>query len=169
MDDNNVVTENNEATENTINYEEELKKRDEEIKHLKALNSKANSEAAENKRKWQATMSEQEKKDAEIAEQNKARDEELQMYRNKERISSYKAKLMEVGYDAQTADDMAQTLPEGISDDFFAKQKSFIDDKVSAIKQEKFNSNPPLEGGEPPKVVDFDAMSDDEYYKSLKK
>lgn len=152
-----------------IDYEEELKKRDEEIKHLKALNSKANSEAAENKRKWQATMSEQEKKDAEIAEQNKARDEELQMYRDRDRISTYKAKLMEAGFDAQTADTMAQTLPSGISDDFFEQQKAFIDNKVSAIKQEQFNGNPPLEGGEPPKVVDFDAMSDEEYYKSIKK
>ena len=41
---------------------------------------------------------------------------------------------MSVGYDDATASTMASSLPEGISEDFFAQQKSFLEAKEQEIK-----------------------------------
>lgn len=57
---------------------------------------------------------------------------------------------MEVGYDAQTAASMAVSLPEGISDDFFATQKTFLDNQKQLAKTEALNNQPSLSIGTPP-------------------
>ena len=57
---------------------------------------------------------------------------------------------MEVGYDAQTAATMAASLPEGISEDFFNQQKSFLDAQKQLAKTEALNNQPGLSVGTPP-------------------
>ena len=64
---------------------------------------------------------------------------------------------MEVGYDAQTATSMAMNLPDGISDDFFAQQKSFLESQKQIAKTEAINSQPKLSVGEPPVINKDDA------------
>ena len=81
---------------------------------------------------------------------------ELEKYRTESRINSYKTRLMESGYDLDTATTMAAELPEGISDDFFAKQKAFIESQKKTIEAELLNKQPGLSKGAALKQTDID-------------
>ena len=70
-------------------------KADDENTRLKAALSKANSEAAEWRRKYSATLDEAKRKEMEAEERRKAELEELESLRRDKRINSYKAKLMD--------------------------------------------------------------------------
>lgn len=124
---------------------------------LKAAQSNASADASEWKKKYHSTLDEASRKEAERVEAEHAMREELEALKAERRISSYTAKLMEVGYDAQTAASMAMNLPEGISDDFFAQQKSFIESQKQLAKTETINSQPKLSVGEPPVLNKEDA------------
>lgn len=124
---------------------------------LKAAQTNASADASEWKKKYHSTLDEASRKEAERAEAEQAMREELEALKAEKRISAYTAKLMEVGYDAQTAASMAVNLPEGISDDFFAQQKSFIESQKQIAKTETINSQPKLSAGEPPTISKEDA------------
>ena len=133
-----------------LTAENEILKKDSE--KLKAAQSNASADASEWKKKYHSTLDEASRKEAERLEAEQAMKEELNALRAEKRISSYTAKLLEVGYDAQTATSMAMNLPEGISDDFFAQQKSFIESQKQIAKTETINGQPKLSVGEPPSV-----------------
>lgn len=133
-----------------------------EIKKLKAQLSRANTEAAENKRKYVATLDEKEKAELERAEAENKLKEELDGYRTKERISNYTSKLLANGYDEDTAVKMAQSLPEGIPETFFAAQKAFIEERLAAYKAELLSSNqPPISVGDP--ISNNESMTQEEF------
>ena len=72
-------------------------------------------------------------------------------YRNKERVSSYKAQLMAAGIDPDTADLMAKSLPEGVSDEYFQATKSFLDAQRKNAEIAALGKQPGLSVGTPPK------------------
>ena len=131
-----------------LKAENELLKKDSE--KLKAAQSNASADASEWKKKYHSTLDEASRKEVERAEAEQAMRDELTALKTEKRISVYTAKLMEVGYDAQTAATMAMSLPDGISDDFFAQQKTFIESQKQIAKTETINSQPKLSVGEPP-------------------
>lgn len=122
----------------------------EEITRLKAALSKANSEAAEWKRQYKTTLDEAKQKELDAAEQRKAELEELNALRTERRISGYKAKLMEAGIDGATADLMANALPEGVKDEYFASVKNFNENQRKALDVNALNKQPGLSVGMPP-------------------
>ena len=138
-----------------LKAENETLKKDGE--KLKAAQSNASADASEWKKKYHSTLDEASRKEAERLEAEQAMRDELTALRAEKRISAYTAKLMEVGYDAQTAASMATNLPEGISDDFFAQQKSFVESQKQIAKTETINGQPRLSVGEPPNVTKEDA------------
>lgn len=154
--------------EETKTIEEQLKEAQAKIKELEELSAKqksaidnACSDAAKQKKaaqewadKFKAKLSEQEKADLEAKQATETLMNELNAYKAKERVASYTAKLMEVGYDAETAAKMAAALPEGVSEEFFTSQKSFLETKTQAIKTEALNSQPTLTTGNTPSKVD---------------
>lgn len=121
-----------------------------EITKLKKSLSNANSEAAEYKRQLREKQTEAERAEAERAENDRKMQEELAAYRNKERISSYKAQLMSAGIDPNTADLMAKSLPEGVSEEYFAATKQFLENQKQALLSESLNKQPGLSVGMPP-------------------
>lgn len=128
-----------------------------EVEKLKIAQSNASADAAKYKRerddwteKYKSKCSEEEKTKIEAEARFKALEEENLSYKKKERISTYTARLVEVGFDAQTAATMAAGLPEGISDDFFATQKTFLDNQKQLAKTEALNNQPSLSIGTPP-------------------
>ena len=135
-----------------LGYEIEADEPDEtgEIVKLKKSLSNANSEAAEYKRQLREKQSEAERAEADRAEKERQMQEELAAYRNKERISSYKAQLMTAGIDPNTADLMAKSLPDGVSDEYFAATKTFLDNQKQALLSESLNKQPGLSVGTPP-------------------
>lgn len=121
-----------------------------ELLRLKAALSKANSEAAEFKRQLREKQTEQERAEAERADAAKKLQDELAEYRKRERIASYKSKLMEAGVSADMADLMAKSLPEGVSDDYFATTKQYFEKQKQEIRAEALKAQPTLSVGTPP-------------------
>lgn len=125
------------------------------IKLKNALN-KACEEAASYKKALREKQSEAERAEADRAEREKALQDELASYRNKERISSYKAQLMTAGIDAETADLMAKSLPEGVSDEYFQATKSFLEQQRKNADIANLGKQPGLSVGQPPKGMTKD-------------
>lgn len=121
-----------------------------DLNKLKTALSKANGEAAEYKRALREKQSEAERAEAERAEKDKERDELLKTLLEEKRISSYKANLMAAGYDADTADVMAKSLPDGVSDEYFAATKAFLEAQKQALLSDAINKQPGLSVGTPP-------------------
>lgn len=134
----------------------------EEIAKLKAALSKANSDAADWKRQYKATLDEHKQKELEAAEARKAELAELEQLRTEKRISSYKAKLMEAGIDAETAATMANSLPEGVADGYFEATKAFLTNQRKAFDAEALGKQPGLSVGMPPSPKNTE---DDKYDK----
>lgn len=121
-----------------------------DVTKLKTSLSKANSEAAEYRRLLREKQTEAERAEADRAEREKALQDELANYRDKERISNYKAQLMSAGVDSETADLMAKSLPEGVADEYFLATKSFLDNQRQKLLTESINKQPGLSVGTPP-------------------
>ena len=129
---------------------EELEKSKKAISNACADASKHKKEAQEWQEKYKATLDENEKKAMEAEEAKRQMVDELNALKNEKRISSYTAKLMEIGYSAEVAATMAQTLPDGVSDDFFNQQKDFLDKQKQLAKENALNNQPNLSTGQPP-------------------
>ena len=120
------------------------------IDNASADASKHKKEASDWQEKYKATLSEQEKAQLEAKQREETMLTELNSLKAEKRVSTYKAKLMEAGYDAETADKMAVSLPEGVGDEFFDSQKTFLEAKTQEIKTKSLNGQPPLSNGNPP-------------------
>lgn len=160
-----------EAKAEEVNPEEKIKELMAEVEKLKKAQSNASADAANHKRerdewkeKYRATLDEAKRKEEERAEADEAIRAELTALKTEKRISTYTAKLLEVGYDAQTAASMAMNLPEGISDDFFNQQKSFLETQKQIAKTNAINNQSSMSVGETPS-----ATKDDEMDAKLKK
>lgn len=129
-------------------------KADEENTRLKAALSRANSEAAEWKRKYSATLDEAKRKELEAEEIRKQELAELEELRKDKRINSYKAKLMEAGIDGAAADLMAKALPDGVAEEYFTATKTFISNQRQAFQTETLKNQPGLSVGLPPTTAD---------------
>ena len=117
---------------------------------LKNELNKACEEAASYKKALREKQTEAERAEADRAEREKALQDELASYRDRERISTYKANLMGAGIDEPTADLMAKSLPEGVSDEYFLATKSFLDNQRQKLLTESINKQPGLSVGTPP-------------------
>ena len=165
------------AEEKTI--EEQLKEAQAKIKELEDLTAKqksaidnACSDAAKQKKtaqewadKYKEKLTEQEKAELEAKQTAEALMNELNAFKAKERVSTYTAKLMEVGFDAETAAKMASALPEGVADEFFTSQKTFLETKTQALKTEALNSQPTLTNGSAPSKIDVEENEMAQYRK----
>ena len=159
--ENNVVEETTQATPSTEDLQAKILELTAERDHLKEAISASNADASKRKKeaqdwqdKYKSTLDEQKRKEFEAEESRKQLEEELTSYKTRERISTYKSKLLSAGYDDATAGTMAQSLPEGIADDFFEAQKNFIEATKQTIKTQTINSQPDLSTGMPPSTTE---------------
>lgn len=110
--------------EETPNVEDASAK---EIAKLKALLSKANSEAAENKRKLREKMSEDERAKAEAEEERANMMAELEELKKEKTLSSYNSNFMKSGMDGESATACSTALIDGDMDSFFATLNAFVE------------------------------------------
>lgn len=106
-----------------------------ELERLKNANSKANSEAAEWKRKHNALLNEDEQKKQEDAEKLASALKELEELRVEKKVSEYKAKYLAMGYDEKLASETAKALADGDMDKVFAnvaKHQTELEKKIKA-------------------------------------
>ena len=133
-----------------------------ELERLKNANSKANSEAAEWKRKHNALLDEDEKKkqaDFEAIEQMK---QELDELRKEKKVSDYKSKYLAQGYDEKLAAETAAALADGNLEKVFANGEKFKAEMEKRIKADILKGTPKPDvnngGGKAVTKQQFDAM-----------
>lgn len=113
-----------------------------ELEKQKAAVSKANSEAAEWKRKHNALLGEDEKKKQEQEEKFANMEKELSELREAKRVSEFKAKFIAQGYDEALAEDTAKALADGDSAKVFANQSKFLEEYAKKVKADAIKKTP---------------------------
>ena len=113
-----------------------------ELEKQKAAVSKANSEAAEWKRKHNALLGEDEKKKQEQEEKFANMEKELSELREAKRVSEFKAKFIAQGYDEVLAEDTAKAMADGDSAKMFANQQKFLDEYAKQVKADALKKTP---------------------------
>lgn len=120
-----------------------------DVEKYKNAASKANSEAAEWRRKHNALLTEDEQK-------KQANDEELNTLRQKvadmekkELITGHKTKFLSMGYDEALADATAKAMVDGDTEVVFTNHKKFLEAHDKSIRAELLGDTPkPPPGGE---------------------
>lgn len=120
-----------------------------EIQRLKEAVTRANSEAADYKKQLRAKQTDDEAKAAEDARTREAMQQELESLRRDKAIGAYRAKFLELGYDAIAAADAAKALQAGEFDKVFAAQAAFIDATKKAAVAGALDKQPGLTPGDP--------------------
>ena len=138
-----------------------------EIERYKSAVTKANSEAAEWKKKHNALLSDEEQKNASRDEELNAVRSELEELKREKLVSGYKNSYLTMGYDESLADSTAKALAEGNMEAVFANQKKFIETQKKAIKKEILGDTPtppPGEGGDTMTLEKLKAMTQSERF-----
>lgn len=120
-----------------------------EIQKWKDAVSRANSEAAEYKKQLRAKQTDDEAKAAEDAKAKEEMMQELETLRKDKAISGYRAKFLELGYDAQSASDAAEALQGGEFDKVFAAQAAFVEAVKKSAVAGALDKQPGLTSGDP--------------------
>ena len=100
----------------------------------KSLLDKANTEAADYKKKWRGALSEAEQKAQDEKEKQTAIENELNQLRRDSRIAAYEKNYLGLGYDEKSAKEIAEAMFDGEMDTVFMLQKKFQENKERAIK-----------------------------------
>lgn len=144
-----------EKLEAVLNFDIEVpqaeppKSDDADKQRLKDAFNKASSEAAEYKRQLRAKETAEETAKREQAEAQQRLMDELNTLRKEKAINAYTANYMSIGYDVETAKALASTLPEGLPDEFFTSQKTFLDNTIQNVKAQVLNQQPQPTQGSP--------------------
>lgn len=126
-----------------------------ELKRYKDAVSKANSEAADYKRKLKEKMSEEEKKSTEEAERFAKLEAENKELNKRILVSDYTSKFIASGMDEATAKKSAEAAFSGDFDTVIANFNAQIASVKETVKAELLNSTPSLQGGNNTKVKDY--------------
>ena len=133
-----------------------------DAERLKAAVSKANSEAAEWKRKHNALLSDEQRKEAERLEAEADMKAENEALHKKLTIIENKAKFLGLGYDEKLAAETAKALADGDMEKVFANQSVHIENIKKAERAAALASDPkPPAGGSGSAEItkeQFDAM-----------
>ena len=126
-----------------------------ENEKLKRLNEKANTEAAEWKRKHNALLTEDEKKKQEDADRVSAMEKELEELRRDKLVSGYAQKYMAQGFTEELAMSTAKALESGDMNTVFANQQKFLEDYAKTVRSEQMKGVPRPQGGVGTGEVDY--------------
>lgn len=145
-----------------LDYEIEVPaKNDEDVNKLKSALSKANSEAAEWRRQYNAKLTEAERAEAERIEREKAIEDELRTLRRDKTVSGYLAQYLALGYDKDLALRAAEATADGDAATTINCQQQFLEAKTRELEAAALNKQPTLSVGAPPtaKQADLEAQN----------
>lgn len=126
----------------TASVEEQLQKLMVENAKMKRAMDKAASEAADYKKKYNATLSEKEQADMAKAEEQARRDERLAELERVNSIHEFTENFLDLGYDKETATKAATAQVDGDIETLFKLQKKVMDERVLAKEQELMRDIP---------------------------
>ena len=131
----------------TKSAEEQLQALMIENAKLKRSFDKAASEASDYKKKYNATLTEQEKASMEKAEEQARRDERLAELEREVSVHRFTEQFLDLGYDKDSATAAATAQVDNDVETLFKLQKKIIDEKVLAKEQEMYKSIPRAKTG----------------------
>jgi hypothetical protein len=126
-----------------------------EVERYKNAVSKANSEAAEWKKKHNALLSEEEKKKQDDVDSLSKMQKELEDLRKDKTVSEYKAKFLAQGYAETLASETAQALAEGDTAKVFANNQKFLEEYAKNLKADALKKTPKPPAGSGSGEVDY--------------
>ena len=130
------------------------------------------SEAAEWKKKHNALLSEDERKEVERAAKEAERDALLESLKKDKAISDSKARFLGLGYDEKLAAETAQAFADGDMDKVFTNQQVYIENVKKAERAAALGGDPKPPPGKGGTVIDkkaFDTMSSKEQMEFIEK
>lgn len=148
--------------ETKVNYEEEYIRLMAENKKLKATVDKSSSEAADYKKKWKATLDENQQKELAKEESDKALREELELLRRERDFGNAEKAFLKLGYAEELASKAAEAQLNGDFDSLMEIQKTHIEkiSKDAIAKATKSMAIPPTDNdGKTISKEQFDKMS----------
>ena len=131
----------------TPSVEEQMQQLMVENAKLKRAMDKASSEAADYKKRYNATLSEKEQADMAKAEEQARRDERLAELERENSIHKFTEQDLDLGYDKESATAAATAQVDNDVDTLFKLQKKIIDEKVLAKEQELIKDIPRAKTG----------------------
>lgn len=143
----NVTETKAEVQTTTKSVEEQLQALMVENAKMKRAFDKASSEAADYKKKYNATLSEKEQADMAKAEEQARRDERLAELERENSIHKFTEQFFDLGYDKESAIAAATAQVDGDVETLFKLQKKIIDEKVLAKEQELIKDIPRAKSG----------------------
>ena len=129
-------------TTHSASVEEQLQALMVENAKMKRAMERANSEAADYKKKYNATLSEQERASQEKAEEQARRDERLAELERENSIHKFTESYLDLGYDKESAIAAATAQVDNDVETLFKLQKKILDEKVLAKEQELIKDMP---------------------------
>ena len=152
--------ENSETKETKTEQKTDTAALEAKIKALEAENGKlknsvtnASADASEWKKKYQSTLSEQEKKEQEQAEATAAMQKRLEEVLTEKNIADFKSQFVSIGFDETLAQESAQALNSGDTVKVFDGIRKFIASHDKAMAEKAMLNNPTLPGGNSTKTV----------------
>lgn len=134
-------------TTHSASAEEQLQALMVENAKMKRAFDKAASEAADYKKKYNATLSEQERASQEKAEAEARRDERLAELERENSIHKFTESFLDLGYDKESAIAAATAQVDNDVETLFKLQKKIIDEKILAKEQELIKDIPRAKTG----------------------
>ena len=134
-------------TTESVSVEEQLQSLMVENAKLKRAFDKSASEAADYKKKYNATLSEKEQADMAKAEEQARRDERLAELERENSIHKFTEQFLDLGYDKESAIAAATAQVDNDVDTLFKLQKKIIDEKITAKEQELIKKMPRAKTG----------------------
>ena len=129
------------------NIEDQIQQLMIENAKLKRAKDKATSEAADFKKKYNATLSEQERASQEKAEAEARRDERLAELERENSIHKFTESYLDLGYDKESAIAAATAQVDNDVETLFKLQKKILDEKLLAKEQELIKDMPRAKTG----------------------
>lgn len=143
-----------EPTTPEVDYKAEYEKAQAEIERLKNGITKTSAEVSKVKKELADRMTKEEAAELARKEAEENIRKELAEYKERDRIATYKDKLIASGYDAESAYIMAKALPEGVGEEYFEVAKKHFEDAQAKAKADAINNQPKLTAGSAPKPID---------------
>lgn len=131
-----------------------------ELERYKNATSKANSEAAEYKRKLKELEKKTTEGSSDTEKQMADLKEQIETLQREKTISERKASFLKFGMDESVADKCSEAFTNGDSEAFFGAMESFITDHDKAFKAELLKSTPRPngEGGKTPPTMTLESL-----------
>lgn len=131
----------------------------EALKKYKGLVDKSSSEAADLKRKYNALLSDDERKKQENAEELETLRNQVAEMQKEKTIAGYKARFLALGYEESLAEETAAALANSEAEKMFRNQKKFLEAHDKAFEADLLKNTPrPQAGSVGESAVTLDAF-----------